>query len=529
VLRLELGVSPLAETTTLYRSILKDAMVAEGVAEPPVVAGPSLSLVGRREPLQRLRDAWARDPEGGGGMLVVTGEPGVGKTRLAKVFLHDAGVRAPLVVGLARSHQRALPRWLGPFRDALRSLAGTDAALREATLSRLTPAGRRAVARLTPAAESSDMTGETLGGEAAGATAGKGAGSSEALRDYFEAMAAAVRSRGDAHLVLLLDDLHWADPASVGLVRDLAGRAARSGLRLIATARAEPGGGREAVDALLGGGRAVHGIEIVELGRLDAEQVGQAAKGLVPDRWAGEVASFLQARCSGLPLLMAEWVNLLGDEGVLVAREDGLAELRRELSVVDPMGVPALEVLVRRRLELLPDSARRVLAMASVIGQTFDVGLLQAAGNELVEVVEAGLSLLLGRWFVRHLPDCWFESRRERDIVRWSRGVRRGAFEFAHRRVWRIVYDTISPHRRRHLHGAVAQSLARWGAASYHDLRAEDLALHLLASGDEGSAVGPLAIAARQASAFGAPETAAVYLAEAERIRSGIPAESVLV
>ena len=120
----------------------------------------------------------------------------------------------------------------------------------------------------------------------------------------------------------------------------------------------------------------------------------------------------------------------------------------------------SLDALIVRRISRLPTSARRLIALATMIGQKFDAELLQAAANEHLGVVEIGIQLMLERWLIRQFPRYWTARPRERDLVLWAHGARRGTFEFAHPRIRDAVYRDLNPLRRQHLHRHVGVALA---------------------------------------------------------------------
>jgi len=142
-----------------------------------------------------------------------------------------------------------------------------------------------------------------------------------------------------------------------------------------------------------------------------------------------------------------------------------------------------------------------------VAGVTFDVELLQRAGREHLGVVEISVESLLEHCLIRHYARRWNEDPRERDLVLWAQGARRGTFEFAHPRIHQVIYEDLPPKRRAPLHGDVARALAERHEPGHHDTP-ERVAFHYLAAGRPGAALPYLRAAAEEALAQGQGRTA---------------------
>ena len=145
-----------------------------------------------------------------------------------------------------------------------------------------------------------------------------------------------------------------------------------------------------------------------------------------------------------------------------------------------------------------------MLNLAAIIGPSFDVELLQRAAHEHIGVVEIAIELMLERWLLRQYARRWSSDPRERDLVLWAQGARRGSFEFAHPRIHRAVYRSLPDERRRVLHRQVADILsARHGPDG--GAHPERIAFHYL-EGSAGEAALPfLAAAAERALAMRGP------------------------
>jgi DNA-binding SARP family transcriptional activator len=521
----ELGVEPQEETVAEYRAILAEELPEPAVREKAEPVGPMVPLVGRDVALAHLRETWRAVTAGSGRLTVVTGERGIGKTRLIKTFLHEAAASRAALVLQGRYHELAPPiAYLGvaqALRDALvhevevaETLTGRVGPDDLAQLQVLLPALRELRPGLPPAAE-------TVGDRAS----------------LFDAVARALvaltrtapppgvgrRSRGrdrsgeecdtpPCPVVLFLDDVHAADASSLELLRFLRKRLAGEPVWLLVAAN-----GAGALPFALAGDAATGSGEEIPLGRLDTPSTGRIADALVQHR-AAELARILE-RGDGLPLAITELINLLWDEGRLVELpggswrlEDGPVPLEGS-TATGRAGASCLEEIVHARILDLPPSTRRLFTLAAVAGPEFDADLLARAEGEHAAVVETGLQVLLERWLARLRLGYWADSRKQRDVTLWSAGPHRGTFEYSHPALREIVHASLSPERRAVLHRRIASVLERREAAVAPRWRSEILAHHHTLARDWEKALPHLTAAAEQAIRLRAPATAARYLA----------------
>ena len=437
VLEAELGVAPLGETTDLYEAIrtgafrgpaAETATVVEAdeptFREPKPTEGP---LVGRAVELQALLDAvHAIDPDGR--LIVIEGEPGIGKTRLARaLFDRQSATGAALLEARAYAGELAIP--YAAVTELVRSgLARPDAASR---LAAVRPELLAEVARLLP------IPGVRPGDGRIGDPLGR-ARLLEALADVLTALVA-----GPVPGLIWLDDAHWADAATLEavafLVRRLRGRA----IGILLTWRREdlgdPTGGGIVAAAAAGGRASV--VTLGRLGRADIEVLARAALGadatpLFVDR--------LFADSEGLPLYVAEALASPAPDG-------GPAH-------------PGIDALVRNRLASTTELARQVASAAAVIGRSFDLETLRSASGRSEEETVVALEELTRRGFVREVaPQERFELR----------------YDFTHASLRDVAYSALGLARRRLLHRRVAESLTppgegrdggvQWSLIAYHE------------------------------------------------------------
>jgi DNA-binding CsgD family transcriptional regulator/tetratricopeptide (TPR) repeat protein len=320
-------------------------------------------LIGRDEEVQVLFEAVDRAADGHGGTFFVMGEAGVGKSRLAREASRRARSRG-LAVLTGRAVSGGVPMAFRPLAEAvLAGLRGHD----QLDLRGLAPF-RAALGRLVP---------EWLPREAA-----TGAESPVVLGEGLLRLLRVLS--GDRGCLLVLEDLHWADPESLAVLEYLADNLAAERIVCLGTLRAEEdGAGRELIGTLVDRRAA----RVVELARLDEPATTRLARAcLGTAALPAAVEAFLGARADGLPFLVEELLAGLVGAGVLV-EQDGLWSTNGPLGGRVP---PTFADAVGRRLDALSAGARGVLHAAAVLGRRFDWSLLPAAtGLDDAEVVVA--------------------------------------------------------------------------------------------------------------------------------------------
>ena len=498
LLNQELGVEPLAETTSLYQSILLEEMPEEKRSEEPI--GPLIPLAGRGDDLAELQRSWQQMLESGARLALVSGETGIGKTRLVKTFVDAASSQRKTRVLRGRAYEAAPTAAYGPWSEIVTTVFAdllpdegldpesidvrviSDLALLAPQLGALDP----------------DLLGGPLPPED-----GDPAGIPESLEALL-AFLTGEHGGPRTPVILMLSDFQWADEESIELLELLAPRLAGLPVLLVTTVDSTAPGVKHPllVDP---GHRFALPIDHLGLERLPPEALAEIANALVPATQTEWLTGLLTDWSGGLPLAVTEMINFLWDEGVLVAREPGGWSLDDERSAgCEPP--PSLDKLIVHRFHGLPASARRLLALAGVIGQRFDVDLLRTAGDEHLTVVEACIELMLQRWLIRQFPRTWTHTGRERDIVLFARGARRGVFEFAHESIRSTILADVNPLRRQVMHRDVAEALNR-AYAEDRDSVCEATAHHLIAGGEIGRAQDCLMMSAERARLAGAVST----------------------
>ena len=500
VLATELAVEPLEETTQLYESILAQELPDKDDQEAS--SGPLIPMVGRRDAHSELQEHWQEVLRGRGRLTLLEGEEGVGRTRLAKSLVDAMTSKRTTVVLSGRAYASAPLISYQPFGEmVLGSFAETLSEDHRELAKELSPEARADLLLLCPqlAEVAPEMVAEAEASPERIATS---------LLAFLEVLATYFGSRSDpVPIIILLDDLQWADRASLELTSRLANAISSSPIWILATALNT----EAAIDHWLSSlDRDEVRLDRIALGRLDRNEVLEIASTLLGISSSSELGDFLSHWSGGLPLAVAELINLLWDEGHLVPGESGLWSLNRALGDIEPPP-DSIDKLIRRRIRRLPTSARRLLSLAAVFGQQFDADVLERAAGEHLAVVDIAIQLMIERWLVRRSPISWTHSPRERDLVLWTRGARRGTFEFAHETIRRVALDEINPIRRQVLHRDAA-GVFREEQRQDDAYLSEKLAYHDLAAGEWEDALPNLAAAAVRAVEAGAVEAAEWYI-----------------
>src|SRR6266545_4383954 len=302
------------------------------------------SLVGRDAELARLRRAAASAAAGAGGLLLVTGEAGIGKTSLIDAALR--GIRPSLAWAWGTCREGSGVPGLWPWAEVLRSC-------QEAGL----------------VAEAEEPAAVALGALAAFGER-EAADADESLERFrvFDAVGRTLRrAAADRPLAVVLDDLHWADAGSLRLLRFLAPDLHRSRLLVLGAYRDVEAGAEGALRPLLDGLAAR--AATLPLRHLDQRQVGELVARLRGERPSGAAVTAIHRRTGGNPFFVQQ-----------------VTQLGTELS-----GPPAgVRDVVERRLDRLPRSCVELLEVAAVVGREAGTRLLaHATGRPTAEVVGA--------------------------------------------------------------------------------------------------------------------------------------------
>jgi oligopeptide transport system substrate-binding protein len=465
----ELGAEPMIETTELWQAILEGrfevARVPETVpvempaTEPSAPAGrspldvvASIPLIGRDQELGSLHQRWRGTRDGQGGLVLISGEAGVGKTRLVEAFadqLRWQGVR--VLSGRCYEFGRALP--YQPFAEALRAglttlapdqLAGFPAwAVREVT--RLVPElsdslGPRASD--SPGFEgpglSADVPSIVEGALDASASSDLG---QERARLFMGLTQLLTELSSRRPLLIVLEDLHWASESTLQLLHHVARHLAAHQVLIVGTFRSEAIGLQHPLLTLRRRLTREGLAKPLRLRRLSPAAVEEM---LVEMSGVGEAAVPLARRLyqetEGNPFFLMETVKaLFGMEVLHLEGGRWTGDFARISEGEMPLPVAVSEV-IQARVHRLDDDAQKALRVAAVLGHAFNFDLLGAAWDRDSEATLEALDTLLRHRLIE-------EATADRD------------YTFTHHKIQEVVYAGMSRRRRQRLHAQAGTAM----------------------------------------------------------------------
>ena len=341
-------------------------------------------VVDRESEINRLEDALLSAVRGDGNLTVLSGDAGIGKSRLATELRRRAQrLGASVMEGGCPEAELAIPYF--PFNEAISNyLAGADLDSLRVRLG----AARRELARLFP----------QLGDEKA-PDAGASDGSQAKLRLYeavFELFRIAAATSG---LLLIVEDLHWADDSTRELL-DYIGRRLRSNrILMLVSYRRDELHRKHPLLPTIQGWRRSRLADFIDLEPLGPEGVGRMVSAIFDEPTRPDTRDFLHARCEGNPFVLEEILKAALDRGDVYRTGSGwtrksLVEIRLPETVVDS---------ILLRVERLTKAQADVLRTASVLGRSFEYPLLRAlCGGE----VEDELAALAQQQLIEVEPGC---------------------------------------------------------------------------------------------------------------------------
>ena len=398
-------------------------------------------VFGRDRELSKLGELLQSALDGVGRVALVTGEPGIGKTALAASFVYAARKRNPdllLARGACVEQYGAGEPYL-VFLDALGSLLrapGGESWM--APLRRFAPTWC-----LQFPAEFSSNAMEQLHREAIGATKDRMV---RELADAFAALTA------ESPILLFLEDVHWVDPASVDMLRQLAERASSQRLMILATARPEDIERDNPTLKKCYTEMHARGIcEEIALAALKAPDVAAYLNAhYSPNEFPPELVVLIHSKSEGHPLFATGAIQILAERGDIV-RDNSAWRLKQPLVQIELDAPVSMRSVIEKKVSLLSDSQRQALVYASIEGEEFTstvlAALLQADDLELedrLHTIEAVHRLI--------------RVKGEEDLPDGSAATR---YRFAHALYQYYLYDQILSKRRVLLHLRAGQTLER--------------------------------------------------------------------
>lgn len=443
-------------------------------------------MVGREAERTELLAALDRAMAGQGGLVLIGGEPGIGKTRLTEAIQDEARSRGCMcLVGHAYEMEGAPP--YVPFIEMLEYSARVvpPAALKHALgdaapeVAKLMPELRQMFPDIPPALNVPAEQQRRL--------------LFNAYRDFVS------RSCHMAPIVTVLEDLHWADDSSLQLLLHLAPAMATQPLLVIGTYRdveldvTRPFA--KVLESLVRQRLATR----MALRRLPAEGVSDLLAAMSGGRAApASLSRIVFHETEGNPFFVEEVFQHLKEEGRLF---DEAGQWRTDMRV-ETLDVPeGVRLVIGRRLERLSEQTRKLLTTAAVIGRSFSLSLLESleGGGREDDVLEA------------------IEEAEQAHLVAAQRAGRETRYLFAHELIRQTLADALSMPRRQRLHARIADAIEHVHAAML-DKHASALAHHLYQAGaasDPEKTTKYLVAAADEAVAASAPEDALKFIDQA--------------
>jgi DNA-binding SARP family transcriptional activator len=448
----ELGVPPAVETAEAYRCLVD---YERSVAPTPMVSGDS-RFVGRQAEWQTLQEVWRIVQRGGVNCVCLSGEPGIGKTRLAEEMLAWAAQQG-IAVAVARAYAGGDGLAYAPLVELLRSEA-----LRP-RVGQLAAVWRSELARLLP---------ELLADDPSLPRPEPLTGSSQAQR-LLDA-GSRVLLETDKPIILLLDDLQWFDAETIAWLRYLlrpawppathAGHAPR--LLALATLRQEEMDEGHSAARLLLELRRADRITELALTRFSAAETAELAARAADCPLNAATAAAIHRITEGNPLFIVEAVRA------------GLTAATGTESASTLVSAPRVQAVIRARLAQLSPQASELAGLAAAVGRSFAYDLVALASDQDEDTV------------VRSLDELW-----RRRIIR-EQGV--NAYDFTHDRLRDVAYGDLSLARRRLLHRRLAVALETLHAQDTAPVSAQ-LAHHYEQAGQNELAIHHLRAAADHA------------------------------
>ena len=413
---------------------------------------PVAPFIGRTHELALLRETYARTASESFVQLVtVTGEPGVGKTRLISELRTFLDELPDLVIW---RQGRCLPYGEGITFWALGEIVKAQAGIMESD------SPEQAAAKLDASleglvAESSDRDWvKTRLAPLVGARAPEPAGSVE-RSEYFTAWRRFLEGLASLHpVVLLFEDLHWADQPMLEFVENLVDWA--TGVPLLVVCSTRP----ELYERSPGWGGGKRNSTTISLGPLSIEETSRLISAMLSQAvLPAETQAALLERAGGNPLYAEEFVRMLTDRGILQRRG-------RTVHIADGVDIPVpetVQALIAARLDSLPPERKALLHNAAVVGKVFWAGVVAFMGGTDPGAAEEGLHELARKELVRP--------------ARTSSVKEQSEYSFWHALVRDVAYGMIPRAARAAKHRAAAEWTERIAGERVSDV-AELLAHH---------------------------------------------------
>ena len=377
-------------------------------------------IVGRAHELAMFREAFDRMLAGRRQLVLISGEPGIGKTRCAEALAEVAEDQGALVLwGRCREEAGAPPYW--PWVQILR--AYVDAASLDEVRLNMGTAAKEIAALVPELLDSAHPTQQTPSGLADSSPARFR--TFDAVRQFFH------QATQQVPITLVLDDLHWADAPSLSLLEFLSQELLRSRLLIVATYRDGDASRKTPLQSALGGLSRDSDVERVQLGGLSQTAIGEVAERLCDLSLSESALKMIYQQTDGNPLFAIELIKVIIDENAGAA----IATM--------PARIPAgVHETIGRRLIRLSDRCNELLCAAAVYGRQFTARELAAVMDEDVQHILTVLEPAVQAGIVQADADT------------------SGTYLFTHALIRETIYEDLPACDRLRLHGRAGDALA---------------------------------------------------------------------
>ena len=394
---------------------------ATGQLPLPVSLASRSPMIGRADELGQLQSAWAAAQRGEGSVVLVAGEPGIGKTRLAAELAEHAHATGGTVL-YGRSYDENLISYQ-PFREAIRQYSDAtptgqlrdDLAHDGAMLTRLVPELLARVPDLPPPVKAEPDTERYL---------------------LFEAVVSTlIALSARAPMLLVLDDLHWADHSTALLMARVARACPGARVMMLGTYRSEEVGNDHPLAAVVASLRRERDFRLLPLQGLSRSDVSALVQARTAGSASDDLVDTIAADTNGNPYFISELVRHLAETGALTdMRGEHAAERIARTGLPD-----SVREVIERRLRRLSEQTLRLMTLAAVVGKDFGLDVLQAVSGSQDDVLD-------------HVE----EAMRSGAVVE---AAATGRYVFAHALVHSVLYGSLTAARRARLHLRIAEAL----------------------------------------------------------------------
>jgi class 3 adenylate cyclase/tetratricopeptide (TPR) repeat protein len=485
-----LDLKGLPEPVVAHEVRWEPAVDARSPLPPALAAEGPVDFIGRSGELARLESAWKEAVEGQRRVVLVTGEPGIGKTRLMAELGRRIHAEGATVLYGGNDEDLGVP--YQPWLDALGRLieqAGAE------VLDAVSPTRFADLGRVVPQAA-----------ERAGGAPPTPATDPETERYLFYSAVVALlgAAAAEAPVLFVLDDLQWSDTPTLQLLRFVVAAPESSHLLIAGTYRDSDLGATSPLTDAVAKLHRVAGVEELRLRGLDDRDIVammEAAAGQAMNEAGLAMAHTLYREADGNPFFTWELMRHLTETGAVAQQPSGTWVARQDMGEVSlPTSIRAV---IGERLGRLGDDAQRALDLAAVAGREFELGIVAAALDADVD----------------NVLDC-LERAQAAGLIA---NVASERFIFSHALVARTIYADLTPARRARAHRQLAETMESLGLA---DTRVIELARHWTAAvtpADSAKALAYVQRAGDEALAALAPDEAAGSYRQALSLLGQLP------